>query len=511
MATLDKLVISDPGDLQWIYDIDLIINNKFENEAEPSSISLFQVPETLTKKKPEAYEPQQIGLGPLHHFRPQPYKKMEQKKLDVLQKVTKNKETKEEVLVYVGKLVPMVRSCYDMFLQHNDGALALSFVIDGLFLRNLFNTYNYSRDHRSELPKVGPMERLVAQDLLMVENQIPFMVLEEIDKALYVCAPDDFDSSDYLSPSIFRTFCEIHSPLMLCPLSVAPSRVDYLLHYMYYSIINNVSIPKPVDQIPEDDQGGHGHHPVMISAYEDALTLVSKFPKKEFLQVYDKTISFLETVSQSKTPIIPSASKLHDKSGFQFHSLEEDQGIHNIHIRGRDIYLPRITLNKDSEVILRNLAAYETLAAKSDSFPLNEYIGMMCGLIMTKEDAKYLKTRNVILGDMGADEVAKLFIGISSSIPIVKSKEKSKLRKVIDEINKVYDSGVRMKTDLLLKKLARWFLVFLKAVGSFVESSWKIVAFLVSIVTVFLLTSQAYCDVYGCGDKTVTLLPYASS
>ncbi|KAJ0523317.1 hypothetical protein HanIR_Chr10g0492451 [Helianthus annuus] len=239
-------------------------------------------------------------------------------------------------------------------------------------------------------------------------------------------------------------------------------------------------------------------------------TFATRIPYKEIVQAYEQTVSMLETFSQSKA-LIPSASKLHDESGFQFHSLKEDQGIQNIHRIGKDIYLPIITLNNDSDVILRNLVAYETLTANSDSFPLNEYMGLMCGLIMNKGDVNYLKSQKVITGDMRADEVVKLFTAMSQSIPVVKTEEKSKLREVIDEINEVYESGIWMKIYLLLKKLARWLLVVLKAIGSFVESSWKIVAFMVSIVTVFVLTYQAYCDSFGCDKKTVTLLPYVFS
>ncbi|XP_076918014.1 putative UPF0481 protein At3g02645, partial [Bidens hawaiensis] len=402
-----------------------------------SSVSMFHVPKTLTQKKPEAYEPQQIGLGPIHHFRPQPYKKMEQKKLAIMHSVLKFKNTIISLIHFY---------------------------------------YKYDSDHSPELPKVGPMKRLEAQDILM-----------------------------YVSPSIYRAFCELHSPLMLCSKSQAPYVVDHLLHYMYYSIIHNVPLPK------QDDQGhDQGHHPMLISAIDDGLNFFSKLPEKQIAQVFMTSVSAIETFAQTRIALIPSASTLHDSVGFEFHSLEADQGIRNIHVRGRDIYLPIITLNNDSEVILRNLIAYETLTTNSDSFLLIEYMGLMCGLVMTKDDAKYLKSTNIIRGDMGADEVAKLFTGMSSSVPAFKTKE-SHLTKVINEINKVYGNGIRMRTYLVLKKLASWLVVVLKALGRFVESSWKIVAFMVSIVTVFLLTLQAYCDVYGCDKKEVTLLPYSSS
>ncbi|KAM0017973.1 hypothetical protein Hdeb2414_s0027g00694001 [Helianthus debilis subsp. tardiflorus] len=592
MASIDTLLISDPKEHKWVVEIDEIIDHQLQIDVETPSLSIFQAPETITQKKPEAYEPHQIGLGPIHHFRPQPYKKMEQKKIGVLRKVLKDHDIKDYkllVLNKVRKFVPMVRSCYDMFLQDDDDSLARIFAIDGLFLIDLFHSYTvlleedkdeyllslkkkaYEMKHEVEeyllsimgdagfktfleleiegfrdtsyplllrpkelvvtvdnqiewekilkVPhheptfKVGPKERMVAQDILMVENQIPFMVLKEIDDTLHSSSGNSSRSINNFSPSVFRVFCEIHSPLELCLESQVPPSVHHLLDYMYHSIVNNVR----KDQVPDDshkmekpNDEGYSQRAGMTFSVEKLYNFITKIPQKEIENAYKQIVTNLETFSQTKV-LIPSASILHDKAGFQFHSLEEDQGIQNIRIQGKDIYLPRITLNNDSEIILRNLVAYETLTANSNSFPLNEYMGLMCGLIMTEDDAKCLKSQKVITADMGADEVAKLFTGMSSSISTVKTKGKSMLRDVIDDINKVYESGVRMKTYLLLKKLARWLLVVLTTIGGFVGSSWKIVAFIVSMVTVFMLTMQAYCDVYGCDKNPITLSLFASS
>ncbi|KAL8223445.1 hypothetical protein R6Q57_018920 [Mikania cordata] len=289
------------------------------------------------------------------------------------------------------------------------------------------------------------------------------------------------------SPSTFQIFCKIHSPLKLCSESQAPSSVDHLLHYMYYSIVNNFRVRLIAS----------------ASVKTEVFNFVKKIPKDEIVQAYEQTISILETFTQTKL-IIPSASNLH-AAGFKFHSLEEDEGIKDTRVRGKDVYLPIVTLNKDSDVILKNLVAYEALTSNSNSFPLAEFMVLMCALVVNVDDVKRLE--NVIKGDLRADEVVKLFTGISGSIPAMKTNKKSNFQGTIDKINMAYNNRLSMKPYLLLKKLAQWLLVALKAIGGFVGSTWKIVAYVVGIVTVFMLTLQAYCDVYGC-DKTVTLLPF---
>ncbi|CAK9310373.1 unnamed protein product [Citrullus colocynthis] len=74
-------------------------------------------------------------------------------------------------------------------------------------------------------------------------------------------------------------------------------------------------------------------------------------------------------------------------------------------------YLPTISLDVNSEVVLRNLVAYE---ASKPSGPLN-------GIIDSEEDVKLLKEKGIILNHLNSDaEVAKLWNGMSKSIKLTK-------------------------------------------------------------------------------------------
>ncbi|KAK9062754.1 hypothetical protein SSX86_019944 [Deinandra increscens subsp. villosa] len=604
---MDPSLISDPREQKWVAEISEILDRQLEIKLEIPPVSIFQVPETITSKKPEAYKPQQIGFGPYHHFQPGPYSKMQQKKLVLLQKLLQDHKINDfrgAVLDKVKKLVPVIRACYDTFLQDDNVSMAWVFAIDGLFLLNLFQTSAIKH------PTLDPTKRLLAQDIMMVENQIPFLVLKEIHEALHSSSGTNFPPSEFqsfsafhspplqenlvvenqipctvmkqsdevlysdllpsvhsqilpsvfqsfteihspqlqeqimgdnqipfmevedsvvhvlpymeveetrevvlylsgnnFSPSIFRSFSETHSPLELCSPSQAPTHVEHLLHYMYGSIINNK--PQLDDGIMTSAMPYHLN--ADFPSMSRVLNFLQKVPQEEIVKLYEQVVTSLHNFSSNKTTI-PSASELQRATRFRFHDLPKDEGIENIHIEENNmIYLPRVTLNNDSEVILRNLVAYETLMPHSDHFPLTEYMGLMCGLIVNAEDVKLLKKENIIKGELGEGEVVKIFVGMSGSIMSLKTKNKSKLQEVIDEVNKVYESRPRIRAYLLMRKLASWVLVGLTHIGSFVGATWKIVAFMISIVAVFMLTYQAYCDVYGCDKNNVTMLPYASS
>nr|GFA32914.1 putative UPF0481 protein At3g02645 [Tanacetum cinerariifolium] len=206
----------------------------------------------------------------------------------------------------------------------------------------------------------------------------------------------------------------------------------------------------------------------------------------------------------------PSASKLHDRAKFRFHSLPKCEGIRNIVIHGKDFYLPCVTLSTSSDITLRNLIAYEILMTNSIKLPLTEYIGLIAQLIVNVDDVELLQNENIIKGDLSEAEVVKLFTGMHTFITSMNLKEKKELQENIKEVKKVYESRLIMQPYLLLKKLAYWLLVALRAIGSWVEASWKIVVFMVSVVTLFILTWQAFTDVYDWYEAKDTLSSYAS-
>nr|XP_043626686.1 putative UPF0481 protein At3g02645 [Erigeron canadensis] len=523
-------------------------------------VSIFQTPESMKTQKPEAYEPQHIGLGPIHHFRPIPYKKTEQEKLAAVHWIVqcfKIKDFKIAILDQVQKLVPSVRASYDMFLQDDNVVLAWIFAIDSLFLLDLFyttyedkvNINNLEKNKQGRLPRekrydVGdeintscprllfplpeedgydssleeeyyfmvsdervasstspsprkeddPKRRVLAKDVIMVENQIPFMILKEIHKTLNSSSSNykNEESDQKISYSIFRTFCEAHSPLELCKPTQAPSHVQHLLDYMYYSIVNNYDDPRPTSNDIDQPVG---------FAFISFFTQIERKAKEEIIRLYKDTILILETFTVNVTAI-PSASVLSDKLGFRFWKTTKHEGIQKIVIKDKFFYLPCITLKNDSEVILRNLVAYEMLVTHSENCPLIEYMRLMCELIVDVKDVKLLKEKHVIRGDLKEDDVVKLFIGMNNVVRNIKVKEKfDYLQKKRVQVKKVYESRLVIKAQLQLKKIALWLLVILRGIGGFVESSWKIVVFVIGIVTVFTLVKQAYCDSFGCGEK----------
>uniref|UniRef100_A0A2N9FZF4 Uncharacterized protein n=1 Tax=Fagus sylvatica TaxID=28930 RepID=A0A2N9FZF4_FAGSY len=122
----------------WVHTI-----NEISNNNTPFRIRAFIVPDSLRDSKLEAYFPQIVGLGPLHHSRLQlQLMHMHIYKLGVVTKIHHKlrqigqfgQNSFEGFVTELMREVPSVRNCYPKHLDAQDFHIACIMAIDGLFL-----------------------------------------------------------------------------------------------------------------------------------------------------------------------------------------------------------------------------------------------------------------------------------------------------------------------------------------------------------------------------------------
>jgi hypothetical protein len=178
--------------------------------------------------------------------------------------------------------------------------------------------------------------------------------------------------------------------------------------------------------------------------------------------------------------MIPSVSELANV-GIQFCPTSGDLSTIAFDARTVTFHLPVVTLDSNTEVVLRNLVAYEASAA-SGPLVLARYTELMNGIIDTDEDVALLRRRGVVLNRMKSDgEVAKLWNGMSRSVRLTKV---AFVDRAVEEVNRYYNSRWRVKTKRFMRK--------------YVFSSWQLLTFLAAIMMLLLTTLQAFCSVYTC-------------
>ncbi|CAI9293432.1 unnamed protein product [Lactuca saligna] len=391
-------------------------------------VSIFKLPDSRISDNPNSYLPEQIGLGPIHHFRSDLYNR-EQVKLVTAQEVLKPYNiTSEYETIVKERLVPLVtiaRSCYDINFDIGNTPLAWVYSIDIVVLLDIL----------MDITEGKPSEFL--EDVTKLENQIPLVVIIELLNALNQNLSGTSDNP--FLENLFLKFCETRSPLKF---SLPKSQKDLDIDY---------SIDMPSDE--EESPSILSVLDAFLQPFKDALNLP-----------WDKLndlIKYLLGQTPTKLEIaIPPVSHLVKLAKIEFSST--NGGIRDIEfdVEKLTLCLPVLDLKSDSDVILRNLVAYEELMFKYGHVPtldITEYVDFMCGIVDSDKDVKILREKNIILGDMDDGEIANFFNNITKSSGRTDG-IKSKLTMTIESINHHYGNVPRVKVYETLKKVfnASW-------------------------------------------------------
>ncbi|XP_076918020.1 putative UPF0481 protein At3g02645 [Bidens hawaiensis] len=500
----NSILSDDFNEQQWVDQISKNFEDEGGDDISDIPVCVFSVPEATSRFKPEAYVPLAIALGPYHHFETRLYQ-MERFKVAAVKAIL----TPDQVLSFeslvINRLIekePAIRACYHKYINVQDDTLAWIFAIDGLFLIGLFTHY---LDISSLMPKKLINNGVLYRDVMVLENQIPMYLLDEIWKALRLSPTNQ--NSDHELISMMRKFCEVHSPLKLA------NDLDYnvktgclhLLDLMYHSIVNNQDAPQaPLGLLWEDNDDDikkianaddddikenieevmeMGLRIGMRGKADRPIKVIKNIPWEKISNLLGLKIRKQDKEEDDDQPVvteieIPSVSSLSKHAQVKFRHTYGG-GIKDIKFdeNKATLYLPTITLEEYSEVILRNLLAYE-VATSSSTPELARYVDLMSGIVDTEVDVTLLRDKGIIKGNMSDKDIADLFNGMN------KSSFYMSYNKTIEDLKEYYNKRPMIKAWRFVKKD----LVFSKKVATVV----------LAIFASLLMILYSFCEVYGC-------------
>lgn len=513
---------SGEGEKRWIDQIRKILDKEVKVPIDP--VSIFRVQATLSISKREAYVPQVVALGPYHHFRPELYE-MERYKLAAairLQKELKSLEIEKLVEELNRELELKVRACYHKYLDFDGVTLAWVMAIDGIFLLDFLHRYNLSPStytaHLVDSTGRPLANGSVLRDILMLENQIPIFVLRKI---LFIQRESLPELANNGLPDLRRTlmdFCDSLSPLEIKDDPyVEVSQAAHLLDFLYQLIVpkqpkleNIGSCRDPMNTEDKNSATNIDHHTISFLDTSKFFEVISKLWKMistlnlRIIQWIARPLKLLVAVSssvsgtpglKSQAPTdaastgkpenaieeihIPSVNQLYNV-GVVFRSATGGIEAVGFNPQTKVFTLPVIHLDVDSEVVMRNLVAYET-AINPESLVFTRYTELMSGIVDTVEDARLLKKKKIIDSKLKSDADVALFNGMSKSVRLTKVPH---IDKTIKEVNAYYDSTMAVR--------------MYKGAKNFVYHSWKLLTLLAVVLLMFLTGVQSFCSVYVC-------------
>ncbi|XP_062105476.1 UPF0481 protein At3g47200-like [Humulus lupulus] len=151
--------------------------------APQHSPCIFRVPNILSRHKPEAYAPYAFSFGPFHYAKSH-LQATQKIKLRYLHELTSRfpdpKGKLMELTAVIIEVQNEARECYEGSIDMNMDEFVKVLVLDGCFLIELFCKCMYINLNKKDDPIVGAncMTTILFHDLILLENQIPWLVLE---------------------------------------------------------------------------------------------------------------------------------------------------------------------------------------------------------------------------------------------------------------------------------------------------------------------------------------------
>ncbi|MED6123384.1 hypothetical protein PIB30_048682, partial [Stylosanthes scabra] len=351
-------------------------------EAQPrftEECCIYRVSHEIRKSNEDAYTPRVVSIGPFHHGHEKLLKMEDHKRIYCRQFIERSKTNLERLVGCVQQLEPMVRACYSDDIELTEEKHVKVILVDCCFILEFLLKYHFGwTDHDAIFLPLN-IRYSIVNDLLLLENQVPFFVLDKLYSLAFA--------------STFSIGIHSHPPL----LSLA------LHHIVPYSFVVPYSItPGDMLRLSLPNVGRIAHFTDLSRKF--ILTSSRLFQpsasrclrREEFIHIY-------------------SATRLNE-AGVKFEVNNNSHCMLDLELSDHSFRVPFIRVTSYTEAILRNLLAFEQCHCIKESY-LADYVAAFDFLIDTEKDVDLLITKGIIenwLGDSNA--VAKMFNGIGMQV-----------------------------------------------------------------------------------------------
>ncbi|KAK8633922.1 hypothetical protein V6N13_014754 [Hibiscus sabdariffa] len=333
-----------------------------QSNATTPSPFIFKAPRELRRINEGAFEPQIISIGPYHHGKSH-LKAMEIHKVRYLRSLLGEGGSRLELETYIDTYMSIehVPNCYAEHVAKSPAEFGAIMVLDGLFVVQLIRKFTdrTSRvvdDEDDYLFKQNLNLSLIAQDLLLLENQLPFTVLEKfVDLADLTNLTNPTPAEYTFAEQAFNFFSSTQPRL----------RMGY----------NKIQVPEHLL--------GLVHHTWIQLPMKSVVHRINCFPMYPLKS--------------------GSATELSER-GIRFQKGKR-KCLFDIRFEHGTLFIPTLIVDHDTERIIRNLIAYEQFKDDDDVTSIvMDYARFIDCLVNYAADVALLCNRGVIINRLGSNE-----------------------------------------------------------------------------------------------------------
>ncbi|XP_058084091.1 UPF0481 protein At3g47200-like [Magnolia sinica] len=508
--------------------------------------TIYIVPQTIRQVNEVAYEPKMVSIGPYHHGKERLLGMEENKLLYLHSFLSRNPDHRLEVyLEAIEELKDKARSCYSEKVGPLMGnEFVKMMVLDACFIVEIFlrcypimyklrllrQLWELLKHNEEDLGLISAMDKfffhsngfedlirhangmvdLIGYDMLLLENQIPFHLLQRIfimacpvnvphlleKMALhffnrFMCSNTEIKINEYSYYHLLHLF---HSHLLPTPTnnkeepnhSCIP-KIKYVLKFKKNEKSNTIKpvLNKLKNLLPCSNKAPllNTKRRQMMPCATDLQLAGVKFKKNE----KSNNIKYVLNKKKKKAllPItkremIPCAVDL-QLAGDEFKKNEESNSILNVKFSHGVLEIPLLLIQDYSETLFRNLVAFEQCYPEAN-IHFTTYLMFMDFLVNTSKDAALLHRNGIIDNLLGSDdEVAHLFNRLC--IGIFHNFEGSYLSDVKDNVQKHCEN----KWNMWRASLKR----------NYFTNPWSVISLLAASILLLLTITQTFYTVFA--------------
>lgn len=356
-----------------------------------SNCCIYRVPYKIRKLNESTYSPRVVSIGPFHN-RDKRFESMEKLKLRYMKSLVEWSQT--PLVDYIRTLKEWedgVRSCYAESIHLSSDNFVKMILIDACFILELFLRSHYGDWSAEDPVLLKPwLTNDITQDLILLENQIPFFVLDGLfHKA----------SSSHSSPGF-------------------PSFLELTLNYFSYH---------NQQQIPLTDFASINH-------FTDLMRTLYLPPKEKLPERQNSSVKHLHSASE----LLEAGLKFKASSEKCLLELQYEKGV---------LEMPCFEVYNRTETFIRNVMALEQCHYPYKTY-VTDYIFLLDFLINTSKDVDVLVQKGIIVNWLGdSNAVATMVNDLCTNL--THSNMNSNYCSLFDNLNAFYnDRWHRRKASL---------------------------------------------------------------
>ncbi|KAJ4813636.1 hypothetical protein LUZ62_026202 [Rhynchospora pubera] len=503
--------------------------SKLPKADDSQEVSIFRVPLSIRESNKNMFEPSTVSIGPYYRGRPH-LRAMEEYKWLSLRDflnfrvrrdfINEINEVGEEPLARallqvciskIKKVEQRARCCYSEPFHMSSDDFVQMMVLDGFFILAFFTG-------NADTAAKGWISSFIRTDFILLENQIPFFIIETLRGS-------PFDDPDIMMHIARYLTCnkmpinalsepqKIHHLLHLCLCSAVPTvstqdedAASEPTHCPFLQRIRAVPVlkcffrPKKEEELDEEmglqipcatvstqneDAASEPNHSVSMQDGDAAsepnhcpfLNWVRAVPVLKSLFSYKRE----DEIDKGKVWEIPCATEL-EEAGVKFKKLEHSSDITKITFQSGTLVIPRIRITDPFKPLFMNLIALEQCT--SSQLPrrrFSTYMMFLDCLVNTPHDVQILQKHGIIENMLSGEEEVALFFNQSGVGVLIDGDHY--LADLFKRVNKHCGS----RYHRYRAKLSR----------DYFNNPWSIIALIAATLLLCLTILQSFMSVYA--------------